>query len=52
MMSNNRRSTPVINDHLPIEEPSGEYSSDRKKLEKIAAIILQVMSRLIFSSGE
>jgi hypothetical protein len=34
-MSNNRRSAPVINDHLPIEEASGEYSSDRKKLEKI-----------------
>jgi hypothetical protein len=52
MMSNNRRSAPVINDHLPIEEASGEYSSDRKKLEKIAAIILQVTSRSIFSSGE
>jgi hypothetical protein len=44
MMSNNRRSAPVINDHLPIEEVSGEYSSDHKKLEKMAAIILQVMS--------
>jgi hypothetical protein len=30
MMNNNRRSTTVINDHLPIEETSGEYSSDRK----------------------
>jgi hypothetical protein len=29
MMSNNHRSAPVINDHLPIEEASGEYSSDR-----------------------
>jgi hypothetical protein len=40
MMSNNRRLAPVINCHLPIEEASGEYSSDRKKLEKMAAIIL------------
>jgi hypothetical protein len=45
MMSNNRRSTMVINDHLPIEETSGEYSSDRKRLKKMAAIILQVTSR-------
>jgi hypothetical protein len=44
MMSNNCRSTPLINDHLPIEEANGEYSSDRKKLEKMAAIILQVTS--------
>jgi hypothetical protein len=42
----------VINDHLPIEETSGEYSSDRKRLKKIAAIILQVTSRSISSSGE
>ncbi len=34
MMNNNRRSAPVINDHLPIEEASGEYSSNRRKLEK------------------
>jgi hypothetical protein len=27
----------VIKDHLPIEETSGEYSSDRKRLEKMAA---------------
>ncbi len=52
MMSNNRRSAPAINDHLPIEEASGEYSSDRKKLGKLAAIILQVTSGSIFSSGE
>jgi hypothetical protein len=44
MMSNNRRSAPVIDDHLPIEEAIGQYSSDRKKLEKLAAIILQVTS--------
>jgi hypothetical protein len=42
----------VINDHLLIEEASGEYSSDRKKLEKMAAIILKVTSRSISSSGE
>jgi hypothetical protein len=52
MMSNNRRSTKVINDHLPIEETSGEYSSDRKRLEKMAAITLQVTSQSISSSGE
>jgi hypothetical protein len=44
MTSNHPRSAPVINDHLPIEEASGEYSSDRKKLEKMAVIILQVTS--------
>jgi hypothetical protein len=52
MMRNNRRLAPVINDHLPIEEASRDYSSDRKKLGKMAAIILQVTSRSIFSSGE
>ncbi len=52
LMSNNCRSEPVINDHLPIEEASGEYSSDCKKLEKMATIILQVTSQLISSSGE
>jgi hypothetical protein len=51
MMSNNRRLKTVINDHLPIEETSGEYSSDRKRLKKMAAIILQVTSRSISSSG-
>jgi hypothetical protein len=52
MTNNNRRSAPVINDHLPIEEASGEYSSDRKKLKKMPAIILQVTSQSISSSGE
>jgi hypothetical protein len=52
MMSNNRKSTTVINDHFLIEETSGEYSSDHKRLEKMVAIILQVTSRLISSSGE
>jgi hypothetical protein len=49
MMINNRRLAPVINDHLPIEEASGEYNSDHRK---IAAIIQQVISSLISSSGE
>jgi hypothetical protein len=52
MMSNNRRSTTVINDHLLIEGTSGKCRSDRKRLEQMAAIILQVMSRSISSSGE
>jgi hypothetical protein len=52
LMRKNHRSAPVINDHLPIEEASGEYSSDSKKLDKMAAIILQVTSRSISSSGE
>jgi hypothetical protein len=41
MMSNNRRSTTVINDHLLIEEASGEYSSNRKRFEKMAAIVFK-----------
>jgi hypothetical protein len=51
MMSNNRRLVPLINDHLPIEEVSGEYSSDHKKLEQMEAIILQVTSRSFFHLG-
>jgi hypothetical protein len=43
MMSNNRRWAPVINNHLPIEEASREYSSDYRKLKKMVAIIKQVM---------
>jgi hypothetical protein len=34
MMSNNRISAPVINDHLPMEEACGEYSSNHRKLKK------------------
>jgi hypothetical protein len=52
MMSNDSRSTMVINDYLLTEETSGEYSSDRKRREKMAAIILQGTSRSISSSGE
>jgi hypothetical protein len=51
-MSNNRRSAVVINDLLPIEEASREYSSNYRKLEKMAAVIQQVMSQSISSSGE
>jgi hypothetical protein len=50
-MSYNRRSTPVINDHLPIEEEGREYSFNCKKREKMATIILQVTLQLISSSG-
>jgi hypothetical protein len=52
MLSKYRRSAPVINDHMLIEKESGEYSSHRRKLKKMAAIIQQVMSRSISSSGE
>jgi hypothetical protein len=34
MMSNNCRSAPVVNGHLLIEEASGEYSSEFRKLYK------------------
>jgi hypothetical protein len=44
MMSTNRRSALVINDHLQIEESSWEFSSERRKLKKMAAIIQQVTS--------
>jgi hypothetical protein len=37
---------------MPIEEAGREYSSDHKKLQKMAAIILQVTSQSISSSGE
>ncbi len=46
MMSNNHRSTTVINDHLPIEETSGEYSSDRKRLEKMAGVTYLLKNQL------
>jgi hypothetical protein len=53
MIRNNRSSAPVINEHLLTEEANREYSSDhRKRKKKMAAIIQQVMSRLISSSGE
>jgi hypothetical protein len=48
MVSNNRRSAQVINDHLPIEEASGEYRSDRRRFGKMAAIIQGVISESIF----
>jgi hypothetical protein len=34
MMSNSRRSPPVINAHLPITEAGRSYFSDCRKLEK------------------
>jgi hypothetical protein len=52
MMNKNCRSAPVINDHLPIEEASGEYSSDYRKLKNMVAINQKVMSKSISSSGE
>jgi hypothetical protein len=38
MTNNNRRSAPVINDHLPIEEVSEKVQFRSQKLEKMAAI--------------
>jgi hypothetical protein len=31
MTSNNRRSSPVINSHLPIDQAGGSYCSDYRK---------------------
>jgi hypothetical protein len=45
------RSTPVISAHWPTVEASGEDSSDCRKLKEMAAIIHQVMSCLVSSSG-
>jgi hypothetical protein len=39
MMSNSRGSSPVINAHLPIDQAGGSNCSDRRKFEKMAAII-------------
>jgi hypothetical protein len=36
MMSNNRRSSPVINAHLPIDKAGRNYCSDRRKFEIMA----------------
>jgi hypothetical protein len=33
-MSNNHKLAPMINDHLLIEEASGEYISNHRKLKK------------------
>jgi hypothetical protein len=51
-MRNNRGLAQVINDDLLIEGASREYSSDHRKLEKMAATIQQVTSRWVSSSGE
>jgi hypothetical protein len=32
MMSNSRRSSPVINAHLPIDQAGGSYCSDHRKV--------------------
>jgi hypothetical protein len=50
MMSNNRRSTPVINDHLPMKKAESTVPIAKKR-EKMVTIILQVTLRLISSSG-
>jgi hypothetical protein len=34
MMSNSRRSSSVINDHLPIDQAGRGYCSDRRKILK------------------
>jgi hypothetical protein len=39
MMSKSRRSSPVINAHLPIDQAGGSYCSDCRKFSKMAAII-------------
>jgi hypothetical protein len=39
MMSNSRRSSLVINAHLPIVQAGGSYCFDNSKLEKMVAII-------------
>jgi hypothetical protein len=39
IMSISRRSSPVINDHFPIDQAGGIYCSNRKKFEKMATII-------------
>jgi hypothetical protein len=47
MMSNSRKSSLVINAHLPIDQLGGSYCSDHRKFEKMAAIIQYVISRFI-----
>jgi hypothetical protein len=39
MMSNSRRSSPLINAHLPIDQAGGNYCSDRRKFKKMVTII-------------
>ncbi len=48
MLCNNSRLAPVIHDHLLIEEASGEYSSDHRKLKKMTAIIQKVTVMIDF----
>ncbi len=50
MMSNSRRSAPVIIAHLPIDQAGGKYCYDRgrRMFKKVVEIIQQVISRLSF----
>jgi hypothetical protein len=52
MMSNSRRSAPVIIAHLLIDQAGGKYCYDCRMFEKVVEIIQQEISRLSFSSEE
>ncbi len=52
MMSNSRRSAPVIIGHLPIDKAGGKYCYNRRMLKKVAQIIQQVTSRTSLLSEE
>jgi hypothetical protein len=52
LMSDSRKSSLVINDHLLINQAGGSHSSDSRKIEKMAAIIQEVPSRLSSSSRD
>jgi hypothetical protein len=45
MMSNSRKSAPVIIAHLPIDQAGRKYFYNRREFEKVAEIIQQVTSR-------
>jgi hypothetical protein len=38
MMSNSRRSSPVINAHLPVDQAGGRYCFDRREFEIMTVI--------------
>ncbi len=46
MMSNRRRSSPVINAHMLIGQAGGSYCSDSKEFERMTEIIQKVILRL------
>jgi hypothetical protein len=50
MMSNSCRSVPMINAHLPIDEPGRGYYSDRREFEIMAVAWQQATSSLSWSS--